>query len=119
MRLIRPPNFTKIDKHRYVQLIEFSLSKSNFAVSDAMSTCSLTEKEFRFIAPSIYHLNLNQVSLSISPDTVQEWVVKPEAYFSYLQFMAFSHAIETAERSYWLSLGAIILAILSIALALK
>jgi hypothetical protein len=47
------------------------------------------------------------------------WILRPEAYFSYLQYLEFKHAIETAKRAYWLSVAAIVIALLAIFVSCK
>ena len=120
MQLIGSSRVPEPKKHKYVQLIEFVLDRPSFSPSEACATCGISDKEFRFIAPIIFVLNAYQAEKGlIATSEVQEWVLKPEAYFSYLQFLEFCYAIETSKRAYWLSVAAVILAIISSWLALR
>lgn len=106
------------DTHKYVQLIEYSLRNTSFKPTDACKACGLSEKEFQFVAASLYSLSGYQGELIRTSET-QEWVLRPEAYFSYLQYLEFRHAIETAKRAFWLSVAAIVVAIISVGIALR
>jgi hypothetical protein len=119
MKLFASSRVAEPEKHKYVSLIEFSLKNPNFSATKACSVCGLSEKEFRFVASSIYVLNAYQTDPSFDPNRELEWIIKPEAYFSYLQYLEFCHAIETAKRAYWLSVAAITTAIIAAALAIK
>ena len=105
-------------KHKYISLIEFSLGNPKFSVNVACAACGLSEKEFRFISNSIYVLNAAQADMGHNPDIQFDWILSPDAYFSYLQYLEFKHAIEAARRSYWLSVAAIVIAIISAGLAI-
>jgi hypothetical protein len=112
MWLIGSSRVPEPEKHKYVQLIEFALDKSSFSPSEACSACSISDKEFRFDAPSVFVLNAYEAEKGlISTSEIQEWVLSSEAYFSYLEFLEFRYAIETSKRAYWLSVSAVILAI--------
>lgn len=80
----------------------------------------MTLKDFQFVAPSVFLLNAYQEREGIVRGTeTQEWILRPEAYFGYLQFIEFQHAIESSKRAYWLSVAAIVIAIISAMLALQ
>ena len=113
MKLFTSSRLSEPSKHKYVALIEFALKNDTFSVEDAIAACGLSEKEFRFVSASLFSLNANQASPGFSPTTKSDWILKPEAYFSYLQYLEFRHAIETAKRAYWLSVLAIIVAVIA------
>lgn len=118
MNLFASSRLPEPEKHRYIRLIEYSLAHPEFKPADAAKACDLNEKEFRFIASSIYLLSALQVR-DIDPDKKYDWVLNPEAYFSYLQYLEFRHAIETAKRAFWLSVAAIVITIIGVAIAIK
>ena len=118
MKLFASSRLSEPVKHPYVKLIEYSIENPSFKPDDASQECGISEKDFRFVAPSIYSLNANQGERIRTTDT-QEWVLRPEAYFSHLQYLEFCHAIETAKRAYWISFAAVVLAIISVGLALR
>ena len=103
--------------YKYVQLIEYTLKNPRFVPKDACQECGLSEKEFEFIAPSLYSLSGYQGE-HIRTKELQEWILLPESYFGYLQYLEFRHAIETAKRAYWLSVCAVIVAIITAGIAL-
>lgn len=106
-------------KHKYVGLIEFALENPEFSVEEACKATGLSDKEFRFISGTIFSLNQNQAEGTYNPSKKQEWILQPESYFSYLQYLEFKHAIEHARRAYWLSVLAIIVSIIGVGIALK
>jgi hypothetical protein len=118
MKLFASSRLPEPTTHKYVRLIEYSLWNPSFKAADACAACGLSDKEFRFVSHSIYSLSAYQEQLP-RPDESLEWVLRPEAYFSYLQYLEFRHAIETAKRAYWLSVAAILVAIIGVGLALR
>jgi hypothetical protein len=119
MKLFASSRVPEPKKHKYVDLIEFSLENSTFSTTKVCDACGLSQKEFRFLAPIIYVLSAYQADPNFEVDRELEWILKPEAYFSYLQYCEFRHAIETAKRAFWLSVLAIVIAIISTGLAIK
>jgi hypothetical protein len=118
MKIFGVERFKDPDKHKYVQLIEFTLRNPVFVPDNACKACGLTTKEFQFISRSIYSLNAAQNEM-IRPREEQDWVLLPEAYFSYLQFLEFKHAVKVANVSYWVSIAAAIVSIIGVAVALR
>jgi len=118
MKAFAHSRLTAPTKHRYVGLIEFALENPEFSTKEACEATGLTDKEFRFVADTLFSLNANQAQGAYDPSKKQEWVLKPEAYFSYLQYLEFRHSIEHARRAYWLSVLAIIISIVGVGIAL-
>ena len=106
------------DKHRYVSLIEYALKNPEFTAEQACSEVGLSDKEFRFIARSIFSLNAVQDSQDFRSSQVHEWILQPEAYFSYLQYIEFTHSVEHANRAYWLAVLAIIVSVLGVGVSM-
>ncbi len=120
IKLIASSRINEPEKHKYVRLIEFAMTNSSFSADEACKACGLSSKEFQFISASVFILNAYQESEgSVRVAQVQEWILRPEAYFGYLQFMEFQHAIEAAKRAYWLSVLAIVIAIISASLTIR
>jgi hypothetical protein len=113
MKLFASSRLQEPDKHKYIELVEFALHNDKFSAEEASKACGLSEKEFRFVSASIFSLSGYQAQAGFDPASKLDWILKPETYFSYLQYLEFRHAIETAKRAYWLSVAAIIIAILS------
>ncbi|MBX3650697.1 MAG: hypothetical protein KF771_04935 [Burkholderiales bacterium] len=105
------------DPHRYVQLIAYTLRNHAFKSKDACAVCGISEREFRFVAGSIYSLSEYQVQKG-HPDEIQDWILRPEAYFSYLQYLEFRHAIKASRQAKLLALLAIVIAIIGVGLAI-
>lgn len=118
MKILGINRFGEPEKHKYVRLIEFTLKNPIFAPEKACAECGLTAKEFQFISRSIYSLSAAQDQM-IRPREEQEWVLLPEAYFSHLQFLEFRHAVKVANVSYWLSIAAVIVTIVGVAVTWK
>ena len=118
MKLFSSCRAQQPDKHKYVSLIEFALRNHTFSVEEAMSACGFTEKEFRFVSSSLFSLSAYQADPGFDPARKLEWILKPEIYFSYLQYLEFLHAVRTARQAFWLSLAAIVIAIITTILAL-
>lgn len=119
MKLFFSSRLPELDRHRYIALIEFSLRNAEFSAEEAREACGLNEREFDLISASIFSLDTNQSQAGFDHKRKTTWLLRPETYFSYLQYLEFRHAIETSKRAYWLSVAAIVLAILTIMPALK
>ena len=104
------------DPHRYVQLIAYTLRNPSFRSADACAACGVYEKEFRFVATSIYSLSAYQEQKG-SPDETQNWILRPEAYFSYLQYLEFRHTTKTSRIASLLAVIAIVVAVISVGLS--
>ena len=110
---------TRAAKHKYVQLIEFALRKqSSFTIQEARDACHLAPREFRFIAPSIFALDAQQMDKLGEVHESQNWVLRPEAYFGYLQYVQFDHAVLSARRAQWTAIAALVLTIFGMAASL-
>jgi len=109
----------ELEPHSCVRLVEFALKHRAFSPSDACKASGLKDEDFQFIAPSIFILNQKQESgdLLRRGDT-QEWRLRPEAYFGYLQFVSYRHAVESAKQAYRLSVLSVVVALISAVLAL-
>jgi len=104
-------------KHRYVALIEYALSNPEFTAEEACGAVGLSDKEFRFIAGTIFALNAVQSSQDFRSQQKHEWILQPDAYFSYLQYVEFMHAIEHARRAFWVAVLAIVVSIIGVGAA--
>jgi hypothetical protein len=104
-------------KHKYVALIEYALEHDEFSANGVCEATGLTEKEFRFILASIFIPNGYQGQTVFDLDLKQKWVLRTEAYFSYLQYLEFCHAIEHARRAYWVAILAVIIALIGVGIS--
>ncbi len=50
-------------------------------------------------------------------DLKQKWVLRTDAYFSYLQYLEFCNAIEQAKRAYWVAILAVIIALVGVGIS--
>ncbi len=107
------------DKHKYISLIEYCLHNPEFSTVEACNATGLSNKEFSFIADAVFSLNANQSQGLYKPEQKQDWILKPEAYFSYLQYLEFRHSIEHSRRAYWLAVLAIVVSIIGVGISLK
>ena len=117
MKLAAHSRHKEPSKHKYVALIEYSLEHEEFSANEACEATGLTEKEFRFIIASIFVPNGYQGNMAFDLSLKQNWVLRPEAYFSHLQYLEFCHAIEHAKRAYWVAILAIIIALIGVGIS--
>lgn len=104
-------------KHKYVQLIEFTINNQpSFTIRQACDACHIRPRQFRSIASSIFILNRQQrEGGSLTNDSeVQEWILKPEAYFGYLQYVQFEHAVSGSRRAQWTAIAALVVTTLGL-----
>jgi hypothetical protein len=101
-------DFSELDQHKYIKLIEFSLKHSTFTKSDACETSKLSSQEFDFVKRNIFVLSAAQEQ-SIHSREPQEWKLSPQVFFNYLQFLEFKHAVKTANRAQWTAVAAIVI----------
>jgi hypothetical protein len=107
-----------MDKHKYIELIEYALENPRFSVIQACEATGLSDGEFRFIRREIFVLNMEQDSAELHTREVQEWKLHPQAYFNYLQFCEFKHSLEesaraqeNAQRAHWIAIAAIVISV--------
>lgn len=107
-----------MNKHKYIELIEYALENPRFSVIQACEATGLSDGEFRFIRREIFVLNMEQDSADLHTREVQEWKLHPQAYFNYLQFCEFKHSLEesaraqeNAQRAHWIAIAAIVISV--------
>jgi hypothetical protein len=88
----------KIESHKYIKLLEYALENRNFTKVQACEASGLSQSDFDFIKWQIFSLSAAQESF-VSPNEEHEWKLAPQAFFNYLQFQEFKHAVNTAEVS--------------------
>ena len=120
MKLISQSRLNILSKHKYISLIEYSLEQGDaeFSASDACFETGLSEREFNFIRASIFILNGYQEVPTFDTKKPHQWILRPEAYFSYLQYLEFGHSIEYSRKSYWIAVAAILVAIISVGISI-
>ena len=118
MKLLASSRVPEPEKHHYVRLIEYSLANPSFSPNDACLACDLNARDFRFIAPTIYVLNARQ-DREMNLGEHQDWVLSPQAYFSYLQYLEFLHAIEAAKRAFFWAAVAVVVSIIGVAISIS
>jgi hypothetical protein len=118
MKLVTDSRFNEPSKHKYIALIEFSLKQPSFSADDVYIATGLSEKEFRFIIDSIFIPNGYQTQPVFDHEKKQEWVLRPEAYFSYLQYLEFCHSIKNSKQSYWMAVVAIVVSLIGVSLSI-
>ena len=114
MKLFSHSRLEAPSKHRYVALVEYALSNAEFSAEEACQSVGLSDKEFRFIASTIFSLNAVQGSQDFRSQQKHEWILQPDAYFSYLQYLEFMHAVEHSRRAYWIAVLAIVVSIVGV-----
>ncbi len=97
-----------IEKHSYIKLIELSLNNNKFSKNCACKESGLSSKQFDFIRDDIFILSAHQEQ-SFDSKLEQEWVLTPQSFFSYLQYLEFKHAVRTARIAKYISILAIII----------
>jgi len=97
-----------IENHKYIKLIEFSIKNRHFTKSQACKESGLKEKDFDFIMSDIFILS-GAHSTFVSAHEDIDWKLSPHAFFNYLQFVEFKHAVVTAKRAHNTAIAAIII----------
>jgi hypothetical protein len=98
-------------KHNYVKLIEYSLENKKFSMDQACKATDLSEKEFRFIMGYIFSLSAAQSQPYPQIQENQEWILKPEIYFSYLQYLEYCDSTKQARRAQSMALFSIVVSL--------
>lgn len=108
-----------IEIHGYIKLIEFALGNKRFSKNAACEKSGLSEKQFDFARNRIFVLSAYQEQ-NFSRTEEQEWELSPEAFFNYLQYLEFKHAVRSARSAQYISIAAIIISgVLALASLLK
>ncbi|MCC2615448.1 hypothetical protein LJ739_04240 [Aestuariibacter halophilus] len=97
-----------LDKHSYVKLIEFTIENRNFTKVQACEVSGMSQSDFDFITHELFVLSAAQNEY-VHPNQNYEWKLSPQAYFNYLQFCEYQHAIQTSNRAHWTSIAAIVI----------
>ncbi|WP_432740709.1 hypothetical protein ABXJ76_11870 [Methylobacter sp. G7] len=90
------------------------LDDEEFSADEACAATGLSKREFNFVRASIFSLNGFQENQFFETDQKYQWIIRPEAYFSYLQYLEFCHAIEYAKRAYWMAVFAVIVSLIGV-----
>lgn len=99
---------SEIENNSFVRLIEFVLMNKSFNVNQACQASGLSNSEFRQIRHAIFensHLNINNDA------EIFKWHLSPNAYFHYLTFIQYKHAVKTSNRAH-------VIAIISVAISI-
>ena len=99
-------NLKDIEKHGYLKLIEFTLENSNYSIEQACDRTGLNSKQFQFAKHEIFVLSGYQDTY-VNPEKVLEWELSPKAYFQYLEYLEFKHAIESSKKATRTAIAAI------------
>ncbi|WGL16197.1 hypothetical protein PVT68_15665 [Microbulbifer bruguierae] len=95
-----------IENHGYIRLIEFAIARKRFTKKEAYSSCGISNTDFDFIKHQIFSLSAAQESY-ISEEEEYEWKLSPEAFFNYLQFQEFKHAVKSSKQAKWIAIASI------------
>ena len=100
-----------IASHPYIALIEYTLRNPEYSIDEVCTAVGMTEKQFRFVMDRLFAQS-GLSSAEHRSHTEYEWILSPEAYFAYLQYREFRHAVETSRTSLWVAIAALIVATL-------
>jgi hypothetical protein len=107
-----------LQKDEFIRLIEYSLKKRVFSARDACEQTGIPLEHFRFIRHSIYELSAPQAAVDFDEDNEQDWYVSAQAFFHFVQFIEYKHAVASAKRSTKIAILAVIIAIVTALLSL-
>ena len=99
---------SEIENNSFVRLIEFALMNKSFNVNQACQASGLSNSEFHQIRHTIFensHPNINNDAQMF------QWYLSPNAYFHYLTYIQYKHAVKTSNRAH-------IIAIISVAISI-
>ncbi|MEW8293008.1 MAG: hypothetical protein AB2660_01340 [Candidatus Thiodiazotropha sp.] len=103
--------------HKYIKFLDFIIDKeSTYRLGPAFQYSKLTESEFNLIKDSIFYTENLPDSYSTRSQYL-DWKIKPEALFGYLSYKQYEHAIVSSKRAFWISVGSLAIAVLSLALS--
>lgn len=105
----------EIERHKFIKIIEYALKHESFTVEQICEAVGISQVEFNLAKSSIFHL-LGQHDPVPSPHSKLPWYLSTEAFFNYLSFLEYSHAIQSAKRAHILAIVAIFLAAASMLL---
>lgn len=94
-------------KHGYIGLIEYAIENKNFSIEEACTALRLPVSDFMFIRHDIFVLNGNQAEATVHKNERCEWKLSPQAIFGYIQYQAYTDAVESSKRSEKLAIWAL------------
>jgi len=101
-------DITNIENHGFIKLIEFALKNKSFSKKQACEFSGLGERQFDFARDNIFVLSGYQ-ERNLSSSEIQDWELSPDAYFNYLQYVGFKHAVKVSQRAHYTAITAIII----------
>jgi len=105
----------EIERHKFIKIIEYALKHESFTVEQICEAVGISQVEFNLAKFSIFHL-LGEHDPVSSPHKKIPWYLSTKAFFNYLSFLEYRHAIQTAKRAYILGIVAILIAAVSMLL---
>lgn len=97
-----------IEKHRFIKLIEFALQHSSFSAREAMTASGMSEREFSGAKYTLFKLKGEHESAPAS-ETLN-WHLSPQAFFQYLSFLQYRHAVRSSSRALWIAAASLAVA---------
>ena len=98
-------NITEAQDSKFIKLIEFALKNPSFTIAQACKASNMTPTEFEGAKYSLF--NLRGEHENAHPNADLSWRLSPEAYFNYLNFLEFKHAVATARKAHWTAIVSI------------
>lgn len=107
----------EIENHGYIKLIKFSLTNKSFNVAQALEASGMGLTEFNSAKYAIFNLRGEHEQIT-SLNQVFRWELAPQAFFHYVSFLEYKHAITSSRRAQIFAIIAIIISAISIAIGL-
>ena len=102
-----------MNKHGYIELIEYAMKERNFSIEEVCNAIRLPESDFMFIRHEIFALSAAQEQPTVHKNERLEWKLSPQAIFGYIQYQAYTDAVESSRRSQKLAIWALYISALS------
>lgn len=96
-------NLAEIETNKFIKIIEFALKNQKFSIEAACRECGMTIPEFNSAKYSLFMLK-GEHEISNSSQDVLTWNLSPSAYFHYLSFIQYKHAVKTSNKAHWIAI---------------
>lgn len=101
----------EIETNKFVKIIEFVLKNNRFSAVEACKKSGMSIPEFNGAKYSLFLLK-DEHEISSSEQGELTWNLSPEAYFHYLSFVQYKHAVSTSNRAHWLAICSLVISII-------
>lgn len=109
-------NIESIENQKLVKLLKFAIEERNFSANQAVSQCNMGISEFYDIWESIF-IKTPAFENGFDCSRSYDWILKPEALFSYMNFLEYRDSLTNARRAYWVAIASIVISTATVLLS--